>query len=372
MSPQRPPLDDHDNDGLPPDYLWDAQGPADADVQALERALAPLAWRAPSRRAPMAAPSTTRPDRNRWQRRRIGAALGALAASVLLTVGLWGGLHHRLQWPHSQAWPLSQRVGQVSIDGVPLSKDAALAPGQWLETGDGHVRMSAARIGQVVIGEHSRFRIERTGSGRHRAQLQQGSLWARVWAPPGQFGVGTPMGEVIDLGCEFLLRAAPDGSGSLSVSSGWVQLDNGWHEVLVPQGARVDIAAGGRIGTPYDLRSSQPFRAALRQVDAETDRLANNDPRLRELLAQARAHDAYSLLQLLQRRPEMLDSPLFDRLTALMPEGAPTREQVRSEGRRALNGWWKQLPYPRTKQWWLHWPDAVGSGADGEQVLQGN
>ena len=26
------------------DYLWDRQGPADADLLALERALAPLAW----------------------------------------------------------------------------------------------------------------------------------------------------------------------------------------------------------------------------------------------------------------------------------------------------------------------------------------
>ena len=37
-------------------------------------------------------------------------------------------------------------------------------------------------------------------------QLQEGRLWVRVWAPPGQFGVGVPGAEVIDLGCEFLLE----------------------------------------------------------------------------------------------------------------------------------------------------------------------
>jgi hypothetical protein len=164
---------------------------------------------------------------------------------------------------------------------------------------------------------------------------------------------------VIDLGCAFELRARDDGSGSVTVQSGWVQWDNGWSEVLVPQGARLDIAAGGRPGTPYDLRSSMAFRQALAEVD-RTRRISAHDPRIVALAAQAQAQDALSLLVLLREHPQLLDGPVFDRLAQLMPAHAQlTREQIRREGPRAYNLWWEQLPYPRTKRWWLHWADAL-------------
>lgn len=376
MSHARPPFGEDNT----PDYLWDRSGPVDDDIAALERALSPLRWQASARRAAAASSSTplsTRviapviAPRARLRRRRIGAALAAIAASLLLTFGLGAGLHHRLQWPASQGWRISEHAGQASIDGIALGADATLAPGQWLETGEGRARLRAARIGDIVIGEHSRFRIVRTQSGRHRTQLQQGVLWARVWAPPGQFGVDAPMGEVIDLGCEFLLRAEADGSGSLSVRSGWVQLDNGWREVLVPQGTRVDVAVDGRFGTPYDLRSSAAFRTALKRIDEQRGRMAPDDSDVRALLAQAGPHDAITLLQLLQQHPALVDGPVFDHLAAMMPaDAALTREQVRREGRRAYSVWWKQLPYPRTKQWWLHWPDAFGARAPAQELLR--
>lgn len=353
-----------------PDYLWDGNGPPDLDVVALQRALAPLAWQ--PRTLPQAALEASAHAIRGWQRRRrLGCVAAALAASLFLAVGVAEGLRHRLQWPQNQAWQMSRIAGAPRVDGAALPDDARLAPGQWLQTGKGErVRLRAARIGEVVVGEHSRFRIVQTGSGRHRTQLQQGVIWVRVWAPPGQFGVATPRGDVIDLGCEFVLHAQDDGSGSVTVQSGWVQWDNGWSEVLVPQGARLDIAAGGRPGTPYDLRASAAFRQALREVD-QTKRISANDPRVLALVAQAQKQDALSLLVLLRQHPQLLDGPVFERLAQWMPADAQlTREQIRREGPRAYNVWWEQLPYPRTKRWWLHWSDALPAKAPVDEAFE--
>ncbi|GGD44691.1 FecR domain-containing protein [Pseudoxanthomonas indica] len=352
-----------------PDYLWDGQGEPDPDVLAVQSALAPLAWRAqPLQPRVLEAGAAALSARTR--RRRFGRVAAALAASLFLSVGMAEGLRHRLQWPQDQAWRISEVVGAPQVQGVRQGEEDRLAPGQWLATGaDARVHLRAARIGEVVIGEHSRFRIVQTRTGRHRTQLQQGVLWARVWAPPGQFGVATPRGDVIDLGCEFVLRAQPDGSGSVTVSSGWVQWDNGWSEVLVPQGARLDIAAGGRPGTPYDLRSSAAFRQALKAVDA-TRRIQPRDPRIDALVAQAQPQDALSLLVLLRQHPQLLDGPVYERLVQLMPADAQlTREQIRREGPRAYNLWWEQLPYPRTKRWWLHWADALPASGSADKML---
>src|SRR5690606_2184208 len=207
--------------------------------------------------------------------------------------------------------------------------------------------------------------------GRHRSELRHGTLWARVWAPPGAFGVSTPAGDVFDLGCEFLLRADGDGSGSLTVRSGWVQVDNRWREVLVPQGARVDFGQGGRPGTPYDLGASDGFVSALRALDA---RGTDADPAgvaMQALLAESRAQDAISLVSLLHAHPALAEGPLFDRLQAIMPTDAlVTRAALRERGAHALSPWWDALPYPRMKRWWMQWPDAFAAREDAGTLLR--
>ncbi len=209
------------------DYLWDRSGPVDAEIAALERLLAPQRWQGEARRHRHArSAAMPAPRRRRMRRWPVAVATAATLALLALGVRLWHG--HRLDWPAQQPWQMALIEGEVRIDGHTVPSATRLAPGAVLDTGDGRARLRAARIGEVVVGEHSRFRIVATGGGRHRTELQRGRLWARVWAPPGAFGVSTPAGEVFDLGCEFVLDAREDGSGALSVRSGWVQVDNRW------------------------------------------------------------------------------------------------------------------------------------------------
>ena len=90
-----------------------------------------------------------------------------------------------------------------------------------------------------------------------------------------------------------------------------------------------------------------------------------DDARLHRLLAQSRPQDAISLLSLLQRHPSLARGPLYDRLrTILVDAPVPSREAVLHGTTGALDPWWNALPYPRTKRWWLQWPDALPASSD--------
>ena len=346
------------------EYLWSKGGQGDADLRRLERLLAPYAssrQQRPEAVAPAPARTSHRPRPRRF---RIAWGLAATLAACALAILFL--LQHRLAWPEQRAWDVAAMHGQVRLAGAPLHGGGRLPAGAEIATGDdGVARLRIARIGELRLDADSWLRLEHTGSGRHRVRLLQGRLWARVWAPPGYFGVRLPRTEALDMGCEFTLESDATGAGALTVRSGWVLVGNGGGEVLVPQGATVRLRADGAAGTPHDLGASAGFVATLAEIDAQRDALPAGDARFQRLLAQARSQDAISLLSLLQRQPSLAGGPLYDRLRAVLADApAPSRAAVLRGAPGALEPWWNALPYPRAKRWWLQWPDALPAGDD--------
>lgn len=346
------------------DYLWSKHGRGDDDIRRLEHLLSPYAHVHEQTDAVCTAARSRAQPAPRPRRRRAGWALAAVLAICALAMTL---LLHRLAWPEGAAWQVAAAQGQAWMEGAPVRAGAQLARSGEIATGDdGAVRLRIARIGELRLGAGSRLRLEQTGPGRHRVRLLQGRLWARVWAPPGYFGVRLPRTEALDMGCEFILESDETGAGALTVRSGWVLVGNGGGEVLVPQGATVRLRADGAAGTPHDLGARTGFVAALAELDAQRDALLPDDVRLQRLLAQARPADAISLLSLLQRHPQLARGPLYDRLRAFLADApAPSREAVLRSAPDTLEPWWNALPYPRAKRWWLQWPDALPVRDDG-------
>jgi ferric-dicitrate binding protein FerR (iron transport regulator) len=346
------------DDGMDNDYLWDRSGPVYPEIARLERLLGAHAHADAPRRVRSAI--RAKPAQNS-RRRRWRAAFAAAAVVAVCAIGTRAWFQQRLQWEAGEPWQVIAQQGDVRIDGR-ARQARALALDGTLETGaNAMTRLRAAGIGEVAIGAGSRLRLIETRTGRHRVQLEQGSLWARVWAPPGQFGVGVAGAEVIDLGCEFLLKVDADGNGSLSVLSGWVQVDNLQREVLVPQGTRVRVNGDGAAGTPHAFSATLGFIAALEAIDARNGDVDPHGDEVRRLLAESRPQDAISLLALLRDYPRLAEGPLFDRLASLLPTPLATRDAWSSDRMAALNAWWDALPYPRVKRWWTQWPDALPS-----------
>lgn len=327
------------------DPLWDPSLPADPQLQHWQSLLAPYAA---SRRAPLLQPPMLKP-RSRFLRRR---TVVGLATAATLLIALWSAHAYRLYWPEDQPWRLQQMAGA-----------SLLAPGQRVQTGnDETAELQVARIGRMQIAPGTALQLLGSRSGRHRIELEHGRIHARIWAPPGHFAVSSGSMRVVDLGCEFTLERGLDGSGHLSVLSGWVQQHLGGKEQLVPAGHALSFSAHAA-STPLRTDAPEALRSALAALDEAMQRGADAEgiDALAAAVAQAaRDSDQYTLMSLLLRDPALATSALYPRLAdALrMPaDDAAHRSDWIQGDYAAVEIWWQRLP-SQPKRWWTHWRDA--------------
>jgi hypothetical protein len=347
-------------------------GDDDPELRRLQALLAPLAARTrlPAEWQPRAAPAGRRfadddeapianaaparaPSRRRW-RGWLGAAGAALAASLLV----FAGLQYRLAWDDGAPW----RVTASAADAPP----AWVAPGDTLQTGAGEsLAIRVARIGHVDLAPESRARLVETRRGRHRLELDQGHLRARIWAPPGWFSVSGAGWELMDLGCEFEVWKHADGSGRVLVHSGWIAYRVGRQDLLLPAGYAADFSHE-RVLTPLRPAADPAFVATVRTLEhaLATDPGASGDATRAAADAVAAAasdSDAYTLLSVLTEHPRLADGALYPRLAAALGiDGDAAHRAAWARGELpALNRWWRALP-TQPKAWWANWRDAFG------------
>jgi hypothetical protein len=324
-------------------YLWDRSGPVDQDVAALERALQPLAI--DPALYPLDLPSTA----PRW-RSRARPWLAAAAAAVMLGAAAAGYLWWRLQWPANRAWPVELAAGTSDV----------LAVGRPLSVDRGGASIDIGRLGSLHAAAGAQLRLDVTSSARHRVALTKGAVDVALWAPPGRFAIRTPAGEVIDLGCVFSLSVSDTGATSLSVRSGWVQLNNPSGEMLVPAGASSHMRAGSRPLVPVYDDATEAFRLAIRSIEAAAGRPGAADFAIVD--RDARARDVLTLLHLALRSDGGMRSRLLARAAVLHPPSgnAPAAAQMDDA---AIWRWRDTLPLPPPKNWWVNWRDLFRSPA---------
>jgi hypothetical protein len=329
----------------PDDALWTGRD-ADPEIAQLTQVLRPLRYRAQPLPARCYPPP---PRRSRWP-----LALAASVAAAL--IGLGSAMAWRLSWPEGAAW-----AGRIVPAARPASS-IALKPGvDFTAPADAHAEFAIARLGTLRLAPGSTLRLLESRSGEHRARLVEGSLSARVWAPPGAFGVEIGATQAIDLGCVFTLSRNRDGHGELTVDSGWVLL-SGTRDTLVPAGARADIDAGRGPGTAHRQEAAPELRAALARIDAAEGAVAPAGAEVAAVLTASTDADALSLVSLLSRYPTLAEGPLLARAQAALPQAPPVDlGRLRAGDATALDGLWDALPYPRAKSWWLHWRDAFAA-----------
>jgi hypothetical protein len=322
-------------------YLWDpsADGGVDPDVQALEKQLAPLRF------DPVARPLVLNRSRRAVHRPAMRWLAFAAAAVVVLAAGSWGFSQWRWTWPSGKAWAFSTRPASAPAElaiGTPLS----------LPSADGAV-VNVARIGTMQIDGGSRLALRSTQGRRHRLSMDTGRISVRVWAPPGSVAIQTPAGEVIDLGCEFELDV--DASSSrVRVLSGWVQLENGIGESLIPAGASGEMTRSRLPGVPVFDSADPRFKDAVRRYEVTAD-VAMVD----EIVATARVGDVLTLIHLVAR-----GTAGADRIAARgaelwpLPDGVTVGGIIRGD-RNGLWRWRDTLPLPPAKGWLRNWRDAL-------------
>jgi hypothetical protein len=333
------------------DYLWDGSGAPDPEVQRLERALARLRSAPPPLRLP--------PPVTGWRMRSL-VPLVATAAAVVLMVGLlW-----RARGPNGMSWQVDRLAGQPRVGATAVDKTGRLTVGQTLTTdASSRARLSVSTIGQVIVERNTRLRLVEMSSGTHRLALDRGTLEAVILAKPGQFVVDTPSATATDLGCVYTLHVDDDGTGLLSVTTGWVAFEFNGRESFVPAGAscRTDRRAGP--GTPRFDDVDREFQMAVERFDFGHDEVDRADA-LRLILDRARPRDGLTLWHLLSRVRPSERGDVFDALAARVPPPAGvTRDGVLALDSSTLDLWWKALHFGDAS-FWRMWKRPLPAGKE--------
>ena len=296
------------------EYLRDKSGDVDPDVARLESLLSPLAHSAPLDEVRM------RRVRSRMPLFIVGAMVAVAAAMVLVIV-----------WPRGASTPpesyacsaqasgfaFTARGGSVACGGAVVPA-GVLPVGGTLDTGAHEAELAIADIGSAQLSPKTRVRLEATSTERHQLYLERGKMHAFVSAPPRLFAVGTPNGQVTDLGCAYTLEIDEAGAGSIEVESGMVELEvtNG-RVVVVPAGASARLLPGRRASLPL----AKGANAQL--VGAVGDYHAGVAGAREHVLAAAQPSDAITIANLARITSSDERRSVLDRLAQLAkpPQG---------------------------------------------------
>lgn len=311
-------------------YLIDPAAPPDDQVRELEQTLAPLRYE------PAARPQfLDRRGRRGWRRL---LAVAALVAFLMAGASFWFWT-----WPSDRPW----RVVAGPIESLRVGERVSVGSNSSL-------LVRVARIGWMRVGRDSELTLVSTRSNHHRLALAEGTLHVSIWAPPWSLAVGTPSGEVIDFGCEFILRA-DDSVTSVDVVSGWVRVSNASGEVLVPGGASSIMTASGLASVPLFRSATEPFRTAVRALETSS---GPTDRALETVLRDARRRDVLTLLLLAKRMP-LQSNALLGRAAELMPPASrQTFLRARLGDDEAVEAWIGELPLP-PRNWVPNWRDRL-------------
>jgi hypothetical protein len=319
-------------------YLWDKSGPPDLEVERLERLLGPLGHRGEPIRLPA---------------RRRSPLLAAVAAVAAI---LAGGVVWVARTMDRADWSVARIAGAPAVGAHPIGETGTLSVGQVLETdAASRAKLTARLIGEVAVEPNSRLRLVRARAADQRLALERGAISARIWAPPRLFFVETPSALAVDLGCVYHLAVDDRGGGLLSVETGWVALEQGERQAIVPADASCRIRPGAGPGTPSFDDADPAFHEALERIDSTPGDAAALDA----LLSRTRPKDSLTLWHLLGSLPPPANLRVFDRLAMLVPPPRDvTREGIAGHDRRMIDLWRAELGLPSPDELSL-WQRAV-------------
>jgi hypothetical protein len=333
-------------------YLWDKTGEPDPDVARLERVLGTMRHDRPLGQLPAreSADISTRVSlgRRAWY---AVSTMAAAAALILMAGTAWlTVLQPRI------GWAVESLAGEPVVDGQPIDRNSRLAVGGWLETNTGsRARVNAGPIGRIVVEPNTRVQLVEARGREHRMSLAQGTIHARIWAPPKFFYVNTPAAVAIDLGCAYTLHVNADGSGLVRVTHGWVAFQNGERESFIPEQAVCATRPGVGPGTPRYEDAPDVYAAALDLLDFGDPSDPGRAAALDLVLSRARPRDALTLWHLLRRGSPEERTRVFERMTAVSPPPSGiTREAILRGDRAAIDAWWNSLGLDSTT-WWRMW-----------------
>jgi hypothetical protein len=339
------------------DYLWNGSGTPDQEIQRLEWLLTEFRYT----ERPLVLPAQT-PVVPTWHRGLLLQMpwlprLAAAAAVVLaLAVSVFFTIRSGNAPDVDPGWNVSNVEGAPQIGSQIISGTAAatkLHVGQTLTTNAvSRASLSEDDLGEIKVEPDSRVRLLQADPSHKRIQLDVGTIRAAIWAPAGQFVVDTPSASAIDLGCAYTLQVAPDGSGTIRTTLGWVGFHLNGRDSFIPAGAMCSTRPRFGPGTPYFENASDSFREALHTFDLSQQSSDSAATALSIVLAQARPRDGLTLWHLLSRTTGTERAQVYSRFAQLVPPPpGVTRDGILALDPRMLDLYWDALNLGEISVW---------------------
>jgi len=370
------PTDPEQEKLLHEDYLWDASGAPDPEIQRLESLLAD--FRQADRALVLPAEMPVAP--RKFRALLVGMfSLPRLAAAAVILFALGITiffLRPKFEPGMGATWDVANLQGAPQIGTKTIDANQApvkLRVGQTITTnGDSRASLSQFDLGEIRIDPNSRVRLLQTDPNRKRIQLDVGTIHAAIWAPPGTFVVDTPSAVAIDLGCAYTLQVAPDGSGTIRTTLGWVGFHLNGRDSFIPAGAMCSTRPKLGPGIPYFEDASSSFREAIAQFDSSPENSPARNAALATILSEARKHDSLSLWHLLSRATPAERDQVFTHFAALLPPPkGVTRAGILNLDQSMLDLWWNSLGLGEISTW-RFWEQSAAPqpSPNSEQQLQ--
>lgn len=223
--------------------------------------------------------------------------------------------------PHrtEDGWAVAAVAGTPRLGSRSFQGEASLKLGQWLETdATSRAKVAVGAIGEVRVEPNSRLRLVNASPTEHRLELARGGMRALIWAPPRLFFVNTPSATAVDLGCAYTLNVDDEGAGELHVTSGYVALEHGERESIIPAGAMCLTRPGVGPGTPFAADAPAALRSAVIAFDFER----GSSAALAAILNHIRDADVVTLWHLLARTSDADRMRVYETLARLRPAPA--------------------------------------------------
>jgi hypothetical protein len=196
-------------------------------------------------------------------------------------------------------------------------------------------------VGHVSVEPNSRLRLAAAKATNQRLELERGTMSAFIWAPPRLFFVDTPAARAVDLGCAYTMTVDDNGDGELHVTLGYVALEHGDRESLIPAKVKCLTRRNVGPGTPFDEDAPEALRLALKRFDFEPGAAADALP---IILENSRPDDAVTLWHLLARTRGDERGKVFDALAHWhKPPAGVTRAGILAGDTVMRKAWGKAL-----------------------------
>jgi hypothetical protein len=140
-------------------------------------------------------------------------------------------------------------------------------------------------------------------------------------------------------------------TSNVRVDTGWVQLENGWGETLIPAGASSVMTAAARPGVPAFDDAPPIFVASVRTAERTEDG-TSRAAAIDTVVRLARPRDVLTLLTLARTSPVPERRRLLDRAAQLLPPPpGVTVDAIAAGDWNQLGRWSGTLDLPPAKGW---------------------